>query len=198
MLTRNLSCLWFNIMFIAVSDEFLHSTTWPPIFYWTQQVNLSQEGVTADIVSCKQGLQSVDIYCHCNVKSHARAAPERKREWGRKKERKKEDRKALPLSDARVFCRCWLRSHSKWSALHQWWIPPLTAVLILWLTAKFTSALRDLRRVLNQFWVFSHTTSQPRSQGSLPPVPTENLLGTRLTTCMCAHLLKATSHSSIY
>ena len=53
------------------------------VYFFTELSKLTySKGVTADISSCKQGLLLVDIYRHCNLKSHARAAHERKRERG--------------------------------------------------------------------------------------------------------------------
>ena len=81
------------------------------LFFTELSKLIYSKDVTADIVSCKQDLQLVDIYRHCNAKSHARAAHERKREPGRGVERPGHF-PTLACSLAAGFAR-----HSKWNCL---------------------------------------------------------------------------------
>ena len=176
---------------------FLHSTTWPPIFYWTQQVNLQQKGVTAHIVSCKQGLQLVDIY-----KSHASGT--RKEERVRKKERKKERKKIeRPCHFPTPLVLSLLASlATRNGALYISGESPLDSCLDSLIYSKVYIRLNWLETSVEPVLTgadFEYLAIQPPNlvpRASLLPRPTENL-GTRLTTSMCAyrcaHLLKATS-----
>ena len=282
-----LPVIWYNVH-CSLRWFFTLNNVTAYFCYWAQQVNLQEVGCYSWFCFLQQGLQLVDRYRRCKVKSHARAAHERKRERGRGIERPCHfptlacSHAAGFASHSRWNCllagrwscsqvkhfatspwkwhvgKCWLFSQaynvqpykpaisncrfyfffrregktysvprrrsrdktsigrawsqvtgpryghilkvkndhrSKFSNLSNWkeeawkknqgfilwlthghilWLayyhivhqstslftskvnPRLKAVLILWLTARFRSALRQ---VLNQFWIFSHTTS---------------------------------------
>ena len=110
MFTRDLSCLQFNIMFIAVSDYF-SSLNNVIAYFLPNSGSKFIARVLQLILYPANKIFSWWTYRHCNAKSQARAAHERKRERGSGVERPCHF-PALACSLAAGFAR-----HSKWNCL---------------------------------------------------------------------------------
>ena len=79
---ENLCCLWLYIMFMAVSDDFSHSTTWPFIFLLNSASKLIARALQPIFHPANKVFSWWIYIVTVNLKSHALAAHERKRERG--------------------------------------------------------------------------------------------------------------------